>query len=132
MSRHDGKDDKSHTAKTIMSLAQERGVDWGVREAAHGSVGVTRPIRVDCYADRLIVVSDRGPAANTVIPLGPRTEASIDKLILAVWEHMESWGMAGRGMYWRPKLHVYVAPDAEFRFAELSALLDGSGVLIER
>ena len=40
--------------------------------------------------------------------------------------------MAGRGMYWRPVLQVYVAPDAERRFADLATLLAGSGLTIER
>ena len=112
-------------------MAAKRGADWGLRDAARGSVGVTRPIRVECYADRLVVVSDRSPADNKVIALGPRTASSIDTFVSAVWEHME-WGMAGRGMYWRPVLQVYVAPDAEQRFAELSALLEGSGLTVER
>ena len=78
------------------------------------------------------MISDRGPADNKVIPLGPRTGSSIDPFISAVWEHMEAWGMAGRGMYWRPVLQVSVAPDAEQRFAELAALLEGSGLTVER
>ena len=45
-----------------------------------------------------------------------RTESSIDTLISAVWEHIEGWGIAGRGMYWRPVLQVHVAPDAEAAF----------------
>ena len=40
--------------------------------------------------------------------------------------------MAGRGMYWRPVLQVSVAPDAQQRFAELAALLEGSGLTVER
>ena len=79
-----------------------------------------------------MVVSDRGPAANRVIPLGPRTEWSIDPLISTVWEQMASWGMAGRGMYWRPVLQVSVAPDAEQRFADISTLLKGSGLTVEK
>jgi hypothetical protein len=45
---------------------------------------------------------------------------------------MEAWGMAGRGMYWRPVLQVRVAAGAERRFAELAALLEGSGLTVER
>ena len=128
--KRDEKDDDKHRGRH--SLAEKRGTDWGLRDAARGSVGMTRPIRVACYADRLVILSERGADDNKTIALGPRTATSIDALISAVWEHMESWGMAGRGMYWRPLLHVYVASDAESRFTELSALLDGSGVLVER
>jgi hypothetical protein len=126
------KDDDKYAGKHKKSVAEKRGVDWGLRDAARGSVSVTRPIRVECYANRLVVVSERGPAANRVIAFGPRTSSSIDALISAVWEQMESWGMAGRGMYWRPVLQFYVAPDANNRFAELSSLLNGSGLMVER
>jgi len=103
-----------------------------LRDAARGSVGVTRPIRIECCSDRLVVISDRGPADNRTIPLGPRTASSIDTFISALWGHIEGWGIAGRGMYWRPLLQVSVAPDAEDRFADLSALLDGSGLTVKR
>jgi hypothetical protein len=130
--RADDEADDKHDGKHGKSQAAKRGADWGLRDPAHGSIGVTRPIRIECYADRLVVVSERDPAASKVIALGPRTARSIDTLISAVWEHMDTWGIAGRGMYWRPVLHVYVAPDAEQRFTELSVLLKGSGLTIDR
>ena len=130
--RADDQLDDKHDGRHGKSLAAKRGADWGLRDSARGSVGVTRPIRIECYADRLVVVSERDPAASKVIALGPRADRSIDALISAVWEHMETWGIAGRGMYWRPLLQVQVAPDAERRFAELSALLEGSGLMVTR
>ncbi len=57
----DGKDDDNPSSKHSKSLASKRGADWGLRDAGHGSVGVTRPIRIECYDDRLVVVSERGP-----------------------------------------------------------------------
>lgn len=124
--------DKKRGGKHEKSLAEKRGADWGLRDAARGSVGVTRPIRIECYADRLVIVSERNPAANRVIPLGPRTGSSIDTFISGVWEHMETWGIAGRGMFWRPVLQVHVAAGAEQRFIDLSELLDGSGLTVVR
>jgi len=128
----DDKDNDKQDGKREKSLAAKRGADWGLRNSDRGSFGVTRPIRIDCYADRLVVVSERSPAASKTIALGPRTASSIDPFIAAVWEHIDTWGIAGRGMYWRPVLQVHVAPDAERRFADLAALLEGSGLMIER
>ncbi len=122
--------EKKH--KPPRSLAERRGEDWGLRNAGRGSVGVTRPIRIECYADRLVVVSDRSPAESKVIGLGPRTASSIDAFISAIWGHIDGWGIAGRGMYWRPVLQVWVAPGGEGRFADLAALLDGSGLTVKR
>jgi hypothetical protein len=130
--RTDDQADDKHDGKRGKNLAAARGADWALRDQAKGSVGVTRPIHIECYADRLVVIADRDPAASKVIAFGPRTEKSIDAMISAVWERIETWGIAGRGMYWRPLLQVHVAPDAERRFVELSRLLEGSGLTIER
>ena len=45
---------------------------------------------------------------------------------------MDAWGMAGSGMYWRPILNVYVAPNAERRFSDLQTLLEDSGLTLQR
>jgi len=126
------KDKDRMCKKPKKSLAENRGEDWGLRNPARGTVGVTRPIRVECHADSLMVLSDRGAAGNKVIALGPNTEASVDKLIGVVWEHMESWGMAGRGMYWKPVLQVQVDADAEQRYEDLVTLLEGSGITVKK
>ncbi|MEN6450313.1 MAG: hypothetical protein ABFC96_07475 [Thermoguttaceae bacterium] len=108
------------------------GDDWALRSASRGSVGLTRPIRIECYADRLVVLSDRGPSNSRVVRLGARTDSSIDTLVSAIWEQMEGWGMAGRGMYWRPVLQVSVAPDAQQRYTDLARSLEGSGLTVQR
>jgi hypothetical protein len=125
-------DPEEKRAKYKRRLAEKRGQDWGLRDATRGAFPITRPIRVECYADRLVLAAGRGTGPSQIVPLAGRTEASLDKLMTAVWERMDSWGMAGQGMYWRPVLQVQVAPDAEERFAELHKLLDGSGINVER
>jgi hypothetical protein len=130
--KHEEKNNEKTPKHPPKSPVDQRGADWGLRDVARRSVGVTRPIRVECYADRLVVKSERGLGSDRVVPLGPRTAAAIDPFISAVWEQMEMWGIAGRGMYWRPLLQFYVTPDAESRFTDLSVLLRGSGLLVER
>jgi len=127
-------DDKKHRGgkKPAKSLAETRGKDWGLRDAASGSAPITRPIRIECQRDRLALVPERGLSGGKVLALGLRTEDGIDDFIAAVWAYMDSWGIAGKGMYWRPILQVYVAPDAEQRYQELSTLLEGSGLTVER
>ena len=60
------------------------------------------------------------------------TQQAIDPLMAAIWEQMDSWGMAGKGMYWRPLLSIYVAPGAEQRFNDLQRLLRGSGLTLQK
>jgi len=121
----------SRGGRSSEGFGKARGENWGLRDAGNGSVPITRPIRVDCYPDRLVLVPEQGASART-IPLGPRTEAAIDDFVSAVWQQMDSWGIAGKGMYWRPLLNVHVAPGAEPRFAELDSLLEGSGLAVQR
>jgi hypothetical protein len=113
-------------------LADRRGENWGLPNAARGSVGITRPIHVRLFADRLEFLPENGAAAAKAVLLGARTEDAIDGLISSVWEQMKPWGIGGRGMYWRPILKVEVAPGAEIRYAELKSLLDNSGLIMER
>ncbi len=125
------RDDKN-PSKHGKSLASKRGKDWALPDAAGGSVPITRPIRVECRADRIIIVPEAGQSGGKIVPLGPSTEASTQAFISAIWEQMGAWGIAGRGMYWRPVIHVSVAPGAEQRFADLAMLMEGSGLKIER
>ena len=113
-------------------LAEVRGRNWGLPNAARGSVPITSPIRIDCYTDRLVLVPEKGLGQPKVIPLGPRTQDSVDTLISHVWEYIERWGSAGNGMYWRPILNAHVAPNAQTRYSDLQILLDGSGLEVKR
>ena len=114
------------------SLADTRGGNWGLPNAANGSVPITSPIRIDCHPHRLILVPEKRLSRGKTIPLGPRTQDAIDEFVSAVWEYMELWGSAGNGMYWRPVLSVHVAPGAESRYHDLKTLLEGSGLGVEK
>ncbi|MGA2032671.1 MAG: hypothetical protein ABSG68_10465 [Thermoguttaceae bacterium] len=127
----DDETDKMGRHKKVHSMAEDRGEDWGLRKRSHG-IAISRPLRVECYADRLLLVTEPGVAPAKVEPLGPNTEAAIDRFIADVWEHMDAWGMAGKGMYWKPILNVQVAPGGEQRFAEICTLLEGSGLSVVR
>jgi hypothetical protein len=106
--------------------------DWGLRDTAHGSVPITRPVILECQADKLLLLPDRGRGGNPVVVMASETESSIDDVVSAIWDRMGQWGMAGRGMYWRPVLHVRVAAGGEQRFSDLQVLLQNSGLDVVR
>jgi hypothetical protein len=115
------------------SIADARGDDWGLQGRVPGSVGVARSIRLVCDAERITVLSTvpyRLP--NQQIAWAARTADSLDELMSAVWQNVEHWGSAGRGLHWRPELIVEVAPDAAGRFADLQSLLSRSGLTVRR
>ena len=109
------------------SMSRSRGKNWALPTTHTSSVPVQRPIRVECWNDRLVLVPDTSDQQPQVIPLGQRTEDSLDPLVGAVRTYTKSWGIAGRGMYWRPQLVLNVNPNAEQRAADLQALLADSG-----
>jgi hypothetical protein len=115
------------SAKELRSL---RGRNWALPESADKAIPITRPIPAECYPDRLVLAP--GTPEQKEIPFRSKTVDSLDELVGAVWEQIERWGIAGRGMYWRPVLSVRVAPGAEDRFQDLQTLLEDSGLLIER
>lgn len=113
--------------RNVESLAGKRGKNWGLPESAQKATGLTRPVQVYCSADRLTILSDRG-VPDRQINLGPRTEDSVDELVAVVRSQIDTWGLAGRNMYWKPVLSLHVAPDGVERFQELRTLLAGSGL----
>ena len=125
------KGESSSGGGETQSMAKQRGRDWGLPNAASGSNPITRPIRIQCYGDHLELIPDSPNApAMKRIPFGPRTSDSVDALVAAIWEHIDAWGIAGKGMYWRPTLHAEASPDGQARLAELKVLLADSGLTI--
>ncbi len=114
------------------SLAATRGKNWGLGASARSSIPVTRPIQILCEGDRLVLAGERrGDPAHSV-PLPYRTEDGVDPLVDHIQQRIKTWGLAGRGMYWRPELVLEVGPSGEGRFADLEALLADSGFDVRR
>jgi hypothetical protein len=61
-----------------------------------------------------------------------QTRDSADEFVAAVWSEIKAWGIAGKGMYWRPILSVDVHAGGDKRYEELRRLLDGSGFEVRR
>ena len=89
---------------------------------------ISRPIRVLCRHDRLVILRDRHLDGAEVVRLEGSTDDAVDRFVSAVWEHMEDWGIAGNGLYWRPILILEPGPNGRRRAADLKRLLQGSGL----
>ena len=120
------------TKQKPRSLAETRGVNWGLMPAARASNPITRPIHIHCEGDKLIVHQDQANSPPVVVPLRPRTEDSVDQLVTEVQGRIEDWGLAGRGLYWRPQLILEVGSGGEGRYADLESLLADSGFDVKR
>jgi hypothetical protein len=112
---------------------KNRGENWGLPNAAPKATAVTRPIRLECYADQLRIMPEQGEARTPlVIPIEGDLTQNLDVVIDAVWQRMDRWGLAVLGGYWKPILTIEVKPGGEQRFVELQQLLRGSGIEVER
>jgi hypothetical protein len=79
-----------------------------------------------------VIQGDGSSRNDRVISFAAKTEASVDELVGAVWQQTKSWGIAGKGMYWRPEIVVDVQAGGEVRFRDLIVLLDGSGLSVSQ
>jgi len=115
--------------RDVPDLSRTRGRDWALPGAAAGATGITRPVRVICQANRLMILPRPGTGSEAlVVQLGDSTKESVDEFVSAIWKHIEGWGIAGPSMYWKPVLNVQVAPGGERRYEHLKQLLHDSGV----
>jgi hypothetical protein len=114
------------------NLAKNRGRNWALPSSSASSLPIQRPIRIECYSDRLVLLPDSRDQQAQVIPLTERTDEAVDQLISSVRTYTKSWGMAGRSMYWKPQLVLEVKPNAERRAGDLQLLLADSGLDVVR
>jgi hypothetical protein len=110
------------------SFEKSRGENWALRGEPPVSVPVGRPVRVECAADKLTIRPEKRGAEPVVIPLTGATADSVDQLVAAVWDEVDTWGFAGNGFVWRPELRLEVKPGGQGRFEDLRALMAGSGL----
>lgn len=118
---------------TPKSAALARGRDWALKNKSPRATAITRPIRVRCLPDRLVIMPERGDDARPKeIPLSSSVQNALDPFVNAIWKHTERWGLAVANGYWKPVLHVEVAPGGEANHHQLEALLQGSGLEVIR
>ncbi len=121
-----GQDDQQQQSSSKHHRHREK--NWANPDASTANVPIQRPIRIVCDADHLTLLPEgRGKQGMRIIPFKQQTSESIDDLVSAVWDRIDSWGTAGKNMYWRPTLVMEVEPGGQQRYAELQATLANSG-----
>ncbi len=115
------------------SLAQSRGDNWALPNATTDAFGITRPIRIVCDSQRLLVVPERDTGEQIqVFRHNGRVPEVIDDFVEAIRRRLRSWGIAGQGVYWKPLLQVEVMDGTEDNYEDLVALLEDSGLEVTR
>ena len=111
-------------------ISDVRGKNWALPGASSGAVPFQRSVRIELTPEAITLYSTDPRQSPETISFDASTRDTIEQLVSGIWEHMEHWGIAGRGMYWRPVLNIYVSPGAKQRAIELQQLLKQSGLQI--
>ncbi|MDA7980450.1 MAG: hypothetical protein MPJ50_16955 [Pirellulales bacterium] len=108
-----------------------RQANWALPNAGFGDVAVSRAMRVTLDGSELTIYSMDPQTRPEIVYLQPQTADSLDDFRAAVWREMDRWGLAGRGMYWKPILKFEVTPAGADRYFQLKRLMENSGFVLE-
>lgn len=123
---------KAGQQKQDLAPLHPSNIDWALRGVQPFSAAVARNVKVQCEADKFVLMPQPGLIGLRVVPIKENVTQSTEKLVQHIWDYMDSWGIAGEKYYWRPVLQVQVPPGGEQRFEELRWLLRDSGFVIEK
>ena len=111
---------------------KSRGENWGLPNASREGDRHHAAHSRECAADRIVLHPERGDNRTPlIVPIEDDLTHNLDAVVASVWRHMDDWGLAVVGGYWKPVLSVAVKPGGEERFLELQQLLRGSGIEVE-
>ncbi len=116
--------------------------DRSANERQHGldpphgrtqSVPIRRSIHLVVRSDHVAILPERTTSSAPLtggkeIALTESTDESIDQLVSALRDHVQQWGIAGNGLFWRPVVVLNVGPDGHGRAAELERLFKRRGI----
>lgn len=112
---------------------KSRQKDWGLPSSAAGAIPIARPLHARLEAGRLELLPDgRSKFSGQDFSLEHGVDRIVDPLVTSVWQQIKGWGMAGSGVYWKPTLHVEVAPGAEAVYQDLENILQDSGIAVKK
>lgn len=116
--------DAAHRKRTKV-----RGKNWAIRNANPGQIPIRRTIQIVVRGDAVVILPESaGATPGQEFPFGDLPEAAYEDLAAAVDKRIKDWGMAGKGLYWRPVVELKVASDGDQRIDDLTGLLRHGGL----
>lgn len=125
---------KAPALKRLEPLAKTRGANWGLGgKRSDSPTTITRPIRVLCLSDQIVVLPERlETGAAVTVPIRGSVRDSIDDLVGVVRKRVDSWGIAVMNGNWKPVLVFDVAPGGEGTYGDVEMLLQDSGLVVQK
>jgi hypothetical protein len=128
-------DADSQGAEARLSRSSKSSKSSGLDPPHRGpdSIPIRRSIHLVVRADRVAILPERSSESDLLtrgneVQLPGSTEAALDQVVAALREHVAQWGIAGRGLFWRPVVVLTVSPDGQQRADELVTLLKRRGI----
>jgi len=80
----------------------------------------------------VLLPNNRQREDDRIFVIGDDLTKTVDFLVKAIHQRIDSWGVAPSGGYWQPELRLDVAPNAEVLTRRVETLLRGSGLTLKR
>ena len=115
------------------SIADSQGSNWAIQQGRSGAVPIRRPIEVVVRQNQIALLPSRhaleaNDESGAVISLNQSIPQISEQFVQALRSHVQEWGLAGNGLYWRPVLELKVGPNAQQTAHDITRLLQDSGV----
>jgi hypothetical protein len=102
---------------------------WALKKQQTRGPAITRGVLVLCTVDQLVLIPGQGERGSPiVVRVDGTVQQSIDPFVAALHQHIQRWGIALAGGYWKPVLHIEVAAGGEQHFYLLQKYLKRSGI----
>lgn len=115
------------------AIANSLGEGWVLSRSRLSATPVRRVVPIDVHAGQWIIYdspSRGGIAAKIDLTRGPSDTAQA--LAATLREQVQSWDLAMSDGYWIPVVMLRIDGDAQWSAEQLTAMLEGSGVEIQR
>lgn len=120
----------STSPTSVPCLADRHGENWAIPQAQGKAIGMVRPVRISCHADRLVIWPEHGTTdeAQSIALAERATAEAIPELLSGIHKKIDAWGPALPGGYWKPELKIHINPGGNARARDLEQLLSRSGI----
>lgn len=86
-------------------------------------VAIRRPVTVTVFADRVLIGKE-----GRSVSLSGETAQDLSQVAGAIKGQIKSWGLAGKGLYWRPVIKLEVRPGGQQHAQQIYNAMQSSGV----
>ena len=104
---------------------------WPEAAPRAGAIPIQRTLHVTVRNNQFSILPDTSGSGGKNIAIAHSVEASAEQLVTALRQNIKGWGIAGKGLYWKPKLILNVSPSGARNARYLATRLNGTGLEVQ-